>query len=199
MKTQTIFTTFAIAIFISSFTNSYSQNLDSLKITPNPFVTETDIYYGLANNEIVSLTIYNRWGEVVKAIIKDSLISAGNYSVHFYPDSLIDGIYIVALKLGTRKMLSRQIIKNSTTSVIENLHLNNSLKLYPNPTNDELTVPINGIKNIVITDLNGKVCKTIKTTENIISIADLKSGSYLISVFSDENLLLLTEKVIKVE
>jgi hypothetical protein len=199
MKTQICIKFVAIVIFVLMFINSYSQNFDSLRIAPNPFITETEIYYGLANNEIVSLTIYNRWGEVVKAIIKDSLISAGYYSVRFHPDSLVDGIYIVALNLGSNKTLSRQMFKNITISIVENFQLNKSLKPYPNPTNNLLTIPINGIKNIVFTDLNGKICKTIKTTDNTISIADLKSGNYLINIFLDENILMLKKKIIKSE
>ena len=185
-----------IIILILTCQAGYSQYADSLNIAPNPFDTSTYIYYGLANNDTVSLDIYNMAGKTVKSFMHDSLINSGYYSIYFPSDALVNGIYLVSLKLGTHKIINKKIIKNKMSSVIENVSLNDHL-LYPNPTNDLLTISINGIKNIVITDLGGKTCKTIKTRENKISLADLKSGGYIISIFSFDNKLLSTRKVVK--
>ncbi len=126
----------------------------------------------------------------------DSLINSGYYSIYFPSDSLTNGIYIVSLNLGTHKTITKKVIKNSVSSTDENLFLNDPV-IYPNPTNSLLTISLGGVKNIVITDMLGKPCKTIRTRENNISLADQKPGSYIIKVFSVDNKLLLTEKVVK--
>jgi hypothetical protein len=189
--------TFIIIILTLISKLTYSQNIDSLNITPNPFETATSIYFGLANNDTVTINIYNNVGDTVKTFMQDSLINAGYYSIPYSADSLANGTYIVSLKLGTHKTINKLIVKNNATTVIENLSRNDHWKIYPNPTSNLLTISISGIKNILITDLNGKTCKTIKTRENNISLADLKSGSYIIRVFSTDNKLLSVERIIK--
>jgi hypothetical protein len=135
-------------------------------------------------------------GQTVKTFIHDSLLNSGYYSIYFPSDSLTNGIYFVSLNLGIHKTITKKVIKNSVSSIGENLALN-ELVIYPNPTNNLLTISLGGVKNVVITDMLGKPCKTIRTRENSISLADLKPGSYVIKVFSADNTLLLTEKVVK--
>ena len=188
--------TFTIIFLLLTCHAGYTQNVDSLNIAPNPFDASTYIYYGLANNDTVTLYLYNFLGQTVKTFIYDSLINSGYYSIYFSADSLVNGVYFVSLNLGTHKTISKKVIKNNMNSVIENEPFVD-YGLYPNPTSNLLTISINGIKNIVITDLGGKTCKTIKTHENKISLADLKPGSYIINVFSFDNELLSTEKVVK--
>lgn len=187
-----------IIILFLTFQTGYSQNADSLSISPNPFDTSTYIYYGLANNDTISLDIYNNVGDTVMTFMHDSLINAGYYSIYFPADTLAYGIYIVSMKLGTHKIINKEVVRNNMSSVTENVSLN-GLLLYPNPTSNLLTISINGIKNIIVTDLSGKTYKSIKTRENKISLADLNAGTYIISVFSFDNKLLATEKVIKTE
>jgi hypothetical protein len=188
--------TFTIVIFLLTCQAGYTQNSDSLNIAPDPFNTSTYIYYGLANNDTVSLDMYNYVGQPVKTFMHDSLMNPGFYTIWFPADSLVDGVYFVILKLGTHKTIGKKAIKYHLSSVAENVSLIDNV-LYPNPTNNLLTISITGIKNIVITDLGGKTCKTINTRENIISLADLKPGSYIINVFSPGNNLLSTGKVVK--
>jgi hypothetical protein len=175
----------------------YTQNVDSLTIAPNPFTTSTYIYYGLAGNDTVSLYVSNMFGQTVKTFMHDSLINSGNYSIFFPADSLPDGVYLVRLDLGIHKTIVKKAIKYYLSSVVENLPSTGNV-LYPNPTSNLLTISINGYKTIVITDLAGKWCKTLKTSEKTISLNDLKPGSYIITVFSVDNILLSTEKVVKI-
>ena len=189
MKTLTV----TILLLISH--SGYNQNVDSLNIAPNPFDTATCIYYGLADNDTVSLYLYNLYGQTVKTFMHDSLMDSGYYSICFRADSLVNGIYFVGLNLGSHKTINKKAIKNSMSSVVENVSLAGTV-LYPNPTSDLLTISIDGIKTIVITDLGGKTCKTITTCGNRISLSGLKPGSYIINVFSVDNKLLLTGKVV---
>lgn len=53
--------------------NSLSQNY------PNPFNPETTIRYGLSSDAIVSLTIYNIMGQVVRKLVDGESLAAGQY------------------------------------------------------------------------------------------------------------------------
>lgn len=70
------------------------------------------------------------------------------------------------------------------------------IKIFPNPTGDLLTIPIEGQKIIVITNLLGQTIKTIKTNEKTISLSDLVTGNYLVSVFNSDNKLLTTKQIV---
>lgn len=188
--------TLTIIVLLLTYHIGHTQNVDSLNIAPNPFDTSTYIYYGLTNNDTVSLYLYNYLGQTVKTFLHDSIHISGNYSIYFPCDSLVNGVYFVRLNLGTHKSITKKVIKNSMSSVVENASLTEYV-IYPNPTSNLLTISINGIKKIVITDSGGKTCKTIRTSETKISIADLKPGNYIINVFSFDNKLLFTEKVVK--
>jgi hypothetical protein len=188
--------TLLITILLLISYAGYNQNVDSLNIAPNPFDTATCIYYGLAHNDTVSLYLYSMSGQTVKTFMRDSLINSGFYSICFRSDSMVNGIYFVGLNLGSHKTINKKVIKNSMSSVVENASFN-GYEFYPNPTSNLLTISIDGMKTIVITDLGGKTFKTIKTRENQISLEGLTPGSYIVNVFSVGNKLLLTGKVVK--
>lgn len=56
--------------------------------------------------------------------------------------------------------------------------------MYPSPTIDILTIPIDGEKNITVTNLQGQIIKTIITNSKTISLVELASGSYIVSVYN---------------
>ena len=189
-----------IFILMLTFKLGYSQTLvDSLSINPNPFASSTTIYFGNVSSDTVSLAVYDKWGHIVKTFIKDSIITKGNHSVNFFADTLQDQIFVVYMNFGSSKSFHKLAYKSSTAGVKQISTLKNSIKFNPNPTDNLLTIPINGLKNIIVTDIEGKTCKTIQTQENTISLSELSSGSYLVSVFSPENKLLSTEKIIKMD
>jgi len=63
---------------------------------PNPFNPTTVIKYALPFNSKVSIKIYNLLGQDVK-MLKDEIISAGNYEVKFDASSLPSGVYFYRL------------------------------------------------------------------------------------------------------
>ena len=77
--------------------------------------------------------------------------------------------------------------------------LENSLKLYPNPTKDFVTIEINVLDNVKlkIFDVNGQFIfsKELKTTSNTINISHFASGVYLFEVSNDNGKTI--KKVIK--
>ncbi|RMB62933.1 HYR domain-containing protein [Dokdonia sinensis] len=75
---------------------------------------------------------------------------------------------------------------------------NNSIILYPNPTNDIINITSkNGIDTITIYDLRGRVVENQVVTETsaIVSMASLSSGVYLLQIAQGENSIV--KRVIK--
>ena len=70
-----------------------------------------------------------------------------------------------------------------------------NFRIYPNPFTD--VVQIKGIeaKRIEITDINGKTKKVMVQDPNYVDLSHLKSGMYVISVFTDKNKW--TQKIVK--
>ena len=60
---------------------------------PNPFNPTTKINFGLPEDSSVKILVTNVNGEIVKAILTDVKLSAGNYSSNFNAENLSSGIY----------------------------------------------------------------------------------------------------------
>jgi hypothetical protein len=114
-------------------------------------------------------------------------------------DSLDEGIYYVKLDFGATNSIVKKALKVRTTSVVENNKLHHQLMVFPNPTNDHITIPVQGNKTIIVADLHGKMVKSFTTDQQVISILDIAAGQYLITILNNENELLTTQKIIKVE
>lgn len=76
----------------------------------------------------------------------------------------------------------------------------NSFSVYPNPSKDLVTIANKGvsINNIEITDINGRVVKTVKgsnVSDVQINISDLNTGVYMMKISSEQGSV--TKKVIK--
>lgn len=86
----------------------------SLKAFPNPFRSETDISYWLAERDRVTITIYNIAGEVVKTL-KDELQSPGPHRVRWDGRDEMGrrvpcGVYLCRLVGGKNRNLHTQIL-----------------------------------------------------------------------------------------
>jgi uncharacterized delta-60 repeat protein len=78
---------------------------------------------------------------------------------------------------------------DGTTTSLENINHNFSFNIYPNPSNEFLTVnnlPINS--TIKIIDINGKVVynSIIQNIETAINVRDFKNGVYNIQVVNNQ-------------
>ncbi len=102
------------------------------------------------------------------------------YSVIFQPDGKI----ILAGKGGSIFGLVRY--NNNTLSSENFIKQENSIKIYPNPTEDLLTIDIKQNTTISIIDVSGKVVltKEISTENNTINIQSIAIGIYLITADS---------------
>lgn len=82
-------------------------------------------------------------------------------------------------------------------SSVNNFEKQEALTIYPNPTDDQLTIISDGWTpdEIYIVDLSGELIKTFRQNTNTIAIGDLPSGIYLIQIVSEGKII--TEKFIK--
>ena len=75
---------------------------------PNPFNPSTTIRYGLANNSLVTLAVFNTLGQEV-ALLVSGEIKAGDHEVVFDASNLSSGVYIYRIHAGnfvsTKRML----------------------------------------------------------------------------------------------
>jgi hypothetical protein len=88
------------------------------------------------------------------------------------------------------------IIKDATLGVLE-IKTKNRLIIYPNPTSDYLNISSEmEIKEIIISDLTGRIMNNIDFTDNKLHLESLETGVYLAKLI-DINGTVTTEKIIK--
>ena len=176
----------------------FSTNSDTLYVSPNPFDLITIIHFDIVQTDTISLNVYNPSGHSVKMFFHNTILPSGSYSINFQADSLPNGIYFVGLKINSSKTLSKEIVKTTLGNNVNEFKKQKQL-VYPNPTAGLLTIPYNGTKTIIITDLNGKVCKRSTITTNSLSLLDLDIGVYILTVLSDKEKILTIQKIEKIK
>jgi hypothetical protein len=88
------------------------------------------------------------------------------------------------------------IIKDSTLGLSE-IKTKNKLAIYPNPTTDYIYIKSDlEIKEIKISDLNGRIINNIDFLDGKVSLGGLETGIYLAKII-DINGNITTEKIIK--
>ena len=199
-------------ILLKFFTSCFKSNAQIIA-SPITFNESTTFTFTIDSTCIVNLAVYhyldrtqlreraNRWVKPVKFLLKDSVMKAGTYNIKYTPTfDLESGYYNIGMSAknsksgwsratGTKVLYTGGITKpttKNTTSIV-----------YPNPANKNITINCVNIKKIEIFDLDGKLIKSISTSEKTISVSELNAGEYIINVYSEENKLIATEKLFK--
>jgi hypothetical protein len=76
---------------------------------PNPFNPETNINFGLPEDNIVNLVVYNVQGEKVATLINEQLV-AGSYIAKFDGSLFPSGIYIYKIQAGSYSQIKRMLL-----------------------------------------------------------------------------------------
>ncbi|WP_370897937.1 T9SS type A sorting domain-containing protein [Chryseobacterium gossypii] len=74
-------------------------------------------------------------------------------------------------------------ITKNTLATAEVSGSKNNIRLYPNPFTETLNIPdISKVKSVVISDMSGRLVKTITNPASTLHVGDLKSGLYLVTL-----------------
>jgi len=84
---------------------------------PNPFNPVTTITFGLKENSIVSLKIYNILGQVVTELIDNEEMIAGNHTVEFDAENLSSGIYYYKLAVNEIQNSDGKILPSAYSEI----------------------------------------------------------------------------------
>lgn len=186
-----------IILFCLGYGVTFSQTVDSLNVYPNPFDSEANIYFAIEQSDTITLQVMNVNGEIIKTFFESVVLPSGSYNINLNGDSLINGIYFFKLEIGSTKTITKKAIKNGSITSISDEKLSDKIIVFPNPTNDKITIPIDAKKKIIVTDLNGKIVKSITTDKQTISLLDLATGQYFITVLTENNEKLTTKIILK--
>ena len=72
---------------------------NEVNVYPNPSTDFTNVNLYLANNENITIKLYNSLGQIVKTDNK-GLMSSGNHNIKINLDNLVEGLYFIELQIG---------------------------------------------------------------------------------------------------
>jgi hypothetical protein len=137
-------------------------------------------------------------------------MSVGNGAILNFPVTLSStmntGVYSfiysnVVISNTSNQNVSSTILEDGKISVAENLSnatfwLLNAVKVYPNPTNDNITVAIPDMAVLEKIEVYNSLGQFIASrTNNIVSLGNLATGDYYLKIFTTEGTV--TKKLIK--
>jgi len=134
-------------------------------------------------------------------------ILTNNFSGHYYPDGN-EGVSTISYVFFDQNNPNDSVMVTVNYDCIlldvaeNNLNIENAVKIYPVPAQNDITIELNSMYNEVdlqIMDITGSMVKEIKHVKNgsSVMINDLANGLYLYRTFSDGNLLKTGRLVIR--
>jgi len=125
------------------------------------------------------------------------LLPDGFYSKSLITDTLPNNVYI--LKVDTLQKSKPFIKNNLNLGIPKKSSIIQQLKIFPNPTAENLNIEYNGIKRILLSNMNGKMVFKNQTVSNVINLCDISRGTYNLQVFDYRETLIANQKIVKVE
>jgi len=102
------------------FTNGYTgvEKTDNIiadkfalsEAYPNPFNPSTTINYNLPSAGNVSLKVYNIMGQLVKTLVNNEFMSAGEYKVTVNFSNMASGVYFYTLTKGNQQLTKKLVL-----------------------------------------------------------------------------------------
>lgn len=165
---------------------------EDAQVYPNPFCQSATIEFELIAVDTISLNIIDVTGQVVQTFFDSTPLPPGSYLIDITSDTLPAGVYVAKLEYGFGQQINLQVVKQcNVTGAADGLSRNDILA-YPNPASNNIFISLDGEKQIVVTNANGRICKSLTTTSNAFSTHDISSGNYLLSVYDRNKKLLAT-------
>lgn len=173
-------------------TGNFTSSIDHVNIGTHTHTSNS--LRGVFNGLIDDVKIYNT------CLSKNEVNELYNEGICRYTEHIIDTVKVVSNIAVTDTL----IIKLNIAGLNQNLQ-NNAIKIYPNPTNDKITISLGfeaslltGYSLIITNSLSQEVysTRTLKSIENI-NLNQLGSkGLYFISIYDQNNKLIDTRKII---
>jgi hypothetical protein len=169
-----------------------SSNIITMTVKPTPVAPSISL---IGNNSLHSSdSIGNQWYKDTTTLL------ANDTSQILIPPS--SGFYSVKTSLnGCSSPFSNEF--NFIVTAVTNVNNYYTIKAHPNPAKDLLIISFNDPAvfeiSVIITDENGKIVlnkNQVKNGERL-DISSLSNGLYFLRLFSDDEKLLVTDKILK--
>ncbi|WP_179319607.1 T9SS type A sorting domain-containing protein [Winogradskyella helgolandensis] len=179
----------------SLISSEFTDNVAFSSITENAIVGVTHYSDGFnvplpvaKAKIIISTDLGETWTEISPEMLEYPFTESS--AMLFTEDNIT--VYLGVHDLG----LIKYDIDISTLSVSSELPFNNTIKFYPNPTqNSFLVVGDDSIKAISIYSISGQEVKSVKNVSSEINVSDLAAGVYLVKVQTANSTI--TKRLIK--
>ncbi len=146
--------------------------------TGTTFVEKMKVAYGTSPNATAMVNSLANYSNIVNSTPNTETISftpptSGVYYFGFNAYSDANKFYLAIDDISiTSSTLSTSEVKNNAADKI---------KVYPNPFSDVLNISdISNVKNVLITDITGRLVKTISNPSSELHLSELNQGMYLI-------------------
>ena len=182
--------------------NLFNGNIDEVRIW-NKVLTATDIMNHM-NCELQStetgLVSYYKFNQGSNGAdntsittIADASGNANNGALTNFARTGTTSNFLSGSPITTGNTCTTLTLSNS------NFEIANNIKMYPNPTNNIVTVDVNNLTNakLQVLDITGKILRNqvLNTSSNTVDVQQLPSGMYLFKVSSNEGTA--TSKIVK--
>jgi len=188
-----------LAFFCLVFPALQSQTLN---INPNPFIQRTLASFTLAGTDSVSLQLINSLGQVIVSPVSNTVLPAGNYQDSLILDNYPPGTYFLILKVKSGSSKTMKLIKQGPVGINE-LNLNASIKLFPNPVKDKLSLQFESTLKIDVISISNALGQMIYSmndpqSKQEIDLGFLQSGIYFLTLRQAQGENKTGQKVFKV-
>lgn len=147
-------------------------NIYTVSVTPTGWDPQLDVYSGSCGSFVCVANADVGSSGVVETVQIGTVAGATYYVNVGHYSSTTDT---------SEGPFSIQISTNGVLGVSENVQIKNNIKAYPNPFVDVLNISdVKDVKSIIISDMSGKIVRTIQKPESTIRLSDLNAGMYLV-------------------
>lgn len=95
---------------VEATTDLSSDKSEKIHIYPNPFAALTNIDFTVDENSLVSISLFDMFGQELTTVVDQKVYDKGNYKVTFDGSLISNGIYYCILNSNNKKYVSKVVI-----------------------------------------------------------------------------------------
>jgi hypothetical protein len=85
---------------IANYINTHMyQNKDLLRIAPNPFTSNSNLFFKLPNKNRINIKIVNLFGDIIITLIDNEIVDVGTHVIIIDAKNIKPGVYFAQLQL----------------------------------------------------------------------------------------------------